>query len=161
MTLCTGWIFNPEIQEPRAGTKLTKYDLEGLTLQDMRRSVALLQITDGADTVTARTMVEQAFGNRTLESYTYDPTDLTIFQFAAKVGEFASKFGSVAGAFPMEHKSGGLGLHSPLHDPTGQLTIGTPDYIISNLKSEWGAQHIRNYALVNFFNPEIDRVSFQ
>ena len=159
VTLCTGWILNPRIQEPRVGTKLTQYDLEGFLLEDMRRTVALLQLTNNADTVTARTMVETAFG-QTLDSFTYDPTALTIFQFAGKAGGFASKFCTVAGAFPTEHKSGGLGLHSPLSDPAGQETIGTPDYVVSSLKSEWGAQHIRNYADVVFFNPEIDRVTF-
>ena len=92
--------------------------------------------------------MEDALGSA-LESYTFDPTELTLFQFEGTAGAFVHRsFGTVAGAFPMEHASGGYGLHSPLADPAGQVDIGTPDYVIADLKSEWAAQFIRNYAKV-------------
>ena len=40
------------------------------------------------------------------------------------------------------------------------MDIGTPDYVISDLKSEWAAQFIRNYANPVFSNPEVDRETF-
>ena len=159
LTLFECWIQSPRIQEPRAGTRLTRYTLEGFLLEDMRRSVSVLQLADNATTVTARTLVEQAFGE-ILDSYTFDPTPLTIFQFTGKAGEFASRFGTVAGAFPIEHSNGGLGLHSPLASPAGQEDIATPDYVLADLKSDWLDEFIRNYADVLFFNPEIDRVTY-
>ena len=146
--LCTGWIQAPKIQEPRAGTKLTRYSLEGLTQQDLRRVVSLVQLNElDATTVTARTLVEDALGS-VLDSYTFDPAELRIFQFEGKAGAFVSQFGTIAGAFPMEHASGGYGLHSPLADPAGQVDIGTPDYVIADLQSEWANQFIRNYTFV-------------
>ena len=121
--LCTGWIQTPKILEPRAGTKLTRYSFEGLTKQGLQRDVELAQLTDDATTVTARTLIGDAFGYA-LEAYDYEATELTIFQFAGRAGEFASKFGTVAGAFPMERSTGGLGMHSPLSDPSGRWTLG-------------------------------------
>ena len=119
-------------QEPRAGTKLTRYNLEGLTQQDLRRVVSLVTADrHDTSTVTARTLVEDAFGSA-LESYTFDPTALTLFPVrGCRRAQFVSQFGTVAGAFPMEHASGGYGLHSPLADPAGQVDIGTPDYVIA------------------------------
>ena len=157
--LCTGWIQAPKLQEPRAGTKLTRYSLEGLTQQDLRRLVSLVQLSDTSTTVVSRTLVEDALGSA-LESYTFDPTELTLFQFEGTAGAFVSQFGSVAGVFPMEHASGGYGLHSPLADPSGQVDIGTPDYVIADLKSEWANQFIRNYAFVRLGKAVADRDPF-
>ena len=157
--LCTGWMQAPKLQEPRAGTKLTRYSLEGLTQQDLRRVVSLQQLVDASTTVASRTLVEDAMES-SLESYTYDPTELQIFQFEGTAGAFVSQFGTVAGVFPMEHASGGYGLHSPLADPSGQVDIGTPDYVIADLKSEWANQFIRNYAFVALGKAVADRESF-
>ena len=158
-TLCTGWILNPKRQDSRSGVTRTRFDLEGITLHDLRRDVNLVQLTDSRTTVTARGLIEEAFGYP-LESYVYEPTELNIFGFEGKAGEFISQYGSVAGAYPGELSSGGLGLHSPLGNPIGQPSISTPEYVISDINSEWGDEQIRNYAAVQFSSGVTERIQY-
>ena len=157
--LCTGWIQEPQRRDSRAGKKRTKYRLEGFLEQRLQQHVELVHNQDNSDTVQAQNTLTDALGEP-LESYTYDATDLTIFTFDGFFGELLSKFGAVVGAFPVETKAGGLGLHSPLASGTNEPTISPPDYVVSRLQSASGVEHVRNYAQLRLGNPEISRLPY-
>ena len=96
--LCTGWLQEPQRQDSRAGKKRTQYKLEGLLEQRLQQNVSLVHTKSNSDTEASQDIVTDFLG-APFESYTYQPTDLTIFSFRGFFGELLSKFGAVAGAF--------------------------------------------------------------